>query len=227
MGWLVASIFFGIIAFMGLTVLIVGEIPEGELIPDLIIIVISACLCLYFRKRYMKRDPSNWKGNYKLRGKPQRISKEDEKILELEDRLPVIEESPIYLKGDVLHYLEPATLLITKNKMVGRTGKTGGISVRLAKGIYARTGSYGGTPIYKDVTYTFNGQLAVTNNRILFIHPQKGFEIRLKDISLIDPYSDGVSIQTKSKAYSFMLKEPRYFLALVKKVLENNREALA
>lgn len=218
MGWLVASIFFALPVFGGLIVLISGVADKEQTIGILVMIPIFGIISLMLMREYKMS---------KRRNTNKDVNKENEKILELEERLPVIEESPIYLKGDVLHYLEPATLLITKNKMVGRTGKTGGISVRLAKGIYARTGSYGGNPIYKDVTYTFNGQLAVTNNRILFIHPQKGFEIRLKDISLIDPYSDGVSIQTKSKAYSFMLKEPRYFLALVKKVLENNREALA
>lgn len=218
MGWLVASIFFALPVFGGLIVLISGVADKEQTIGILVMIPIFGFISLMLMQEYKMS---------KRRNANKDVNKENEKILELEERLPVIEESPIYLKGDVLHYLEPATLLITKNKMVGRTGKTGGISVRLAKGIYARTGSYGGNPIYRDVTYTFNGQLAVTNNRILFIHPQKGFEIRLKDISLIDPYSDGVSIQTKSKAYSFMLKEPRYFLALVKKVLENNREALA
>jgi len=218
MGWLVASIFFALPVFGGLIVLISGVADKEQTIGILVMIPILGIISLMLMREYKMS---------KRRNTNKDVNKENEKILELEERLPVIEESPIYLKGDVLHYLEPATLLITKNKMVGRTGKTGGISVRLAKGIYARTGSYGGNPIYRDVAYTFNGQLAVTNNRILFIHPQKGFEIRLKDISLINPYSDGVSIQTKNKAYSFMLKEPRYFFALVKKVLEDNREALA
>lgn len=214
MGWLLATLFCGITALAGFTSLIFSRLDKNEIIPTALLTLISGYLSYFFMQQYKRKKMHN-------------VIEEDEKIKALENGLPVVEESSIFLKGDILHYLEPATLLVTEKKVIGRSGSGGGISIRLAKGIYARTGSFGGKPIYGDITSRFYGQLAITNNRLIFIHRQKGFEIRLKDISLIKPYSNGVSIQSKSKSYSFLIKEPRYLVELIKKILDNNSEALA
>ena len=109
-------------------------------------------------------------------------------------------------------------MIESKRKVVGHTGRTAGLSVRLMKGVTVRTGGYGGNPIYDDVSTTFKGKLAATNERIIFVNQKKGFEVKLSNISLIEPYEDGVIIQVKTKSYPLLLDEPRYFMELLKMI---------
>jgi len=144
-----------------------------------------------------------------------KIEEENRKIENLKFGLPIIDKPSLLLGSDKLHYYEPATLLVTKNKVVGYTGGGGGVSVRIAKGIYLRSGSGRRQPIHRDVTSQYYGNLAVTNDRIIFINSQKGFDIKIKNISVIEPYSDGVVIQAKNKSYALLLDTPRYFCELL------------
>lgn len=71
-----------------------------------------------------------------------------------------------------------------------------GASIRIAKGIYYRFGSFKGYPVERvERTYIGTGILAVTNRHLYFKCPEKAFRIRLDKIVMIEPYSDGVVIQ--------------------------------
>ena len=88
------------------------------------------------------------------------------------------------MKKDEVAYIEqPATLTITENKVVGTTGRSSGVSMRVAKGMYVRTGGSGGRKIYDDITTTYDGILSVTNQRISFMQERKAFEIQLSKLT--------------------------------------------
>ena len=96
----------------------------------------------------------------------------------------VISSPSIMLKKNELAYFEQtATLLITQNKMIGSTGRSSGSSIRIAKGVYLRSGGSGSRRIYKDVTTQYPGLLSITNQRISFMHTQKAFEIPLEKLT--------------------------------------------
>lgn len=212
MGWLIASIFCGleVIAGLVLTVTAINDNVGGAMI-SLIVTAFFGYLSYYFMKRYKRNKNSKSKKN-----EIQNTEIEDEKIEELHGVLPVIENHNLFLGNDTLHYLESVTLIESKNKVVGHTGKSAGLSLRVAKGVTLRTGGYGGNAIYDDVVTTFNGKMAVTNDKIIFVNQGKGFEIKLNNISLIEPYEDGVVIQAKTKSYPLLLDEPRYFMELIR-----------
>ncbi len=130
------------------------------------------------------------------------ISKQIEAVQRGE--LPIVHDTPVLLNsGEFAHLSMRAVRSITKNKAVGRTGGFGGVRFRVAKGVSLYSGTGRSRNIYQDVTDSFSGQLIVTNQRLLFINSQQGFECKLKDISAItETGNDGVTIQTNGKAYS-------------------------
>ena len=125
--------------------------------------------------------------------------------------LPEISDVPVVLGvGEVAHYFAPACRYITKTKAVGRTGGHGGISFRVAKGVSIRTGKTAGQTIYGDVTDEFNGQIVLTNLRIIFIAERNGFEVKLSSISAIVPGAL-IMIQSGSKSYTMEIAQAEYF----------------
>ena len=104
-----------------------------------------------------------------------------------------INNSQLLLKKDEIVYFEHEAILKTiQNKLLGSTGNSGAVSVRLTKGIYLRSGNSGSRKVYGDVTMQYNGLLSITNKRIVFLNSQKGFEISLSKLTNI--FSDGNNI---------------------------------
>lgn len=75
-------------------------------------------------------------------------------------------------------------------------GKTQGVSVRIAKGLYYRTGSFKGNPVkIEEMKYISRGLVALTNKQIFFASSAKNFKVPYNKIVTIDPYEDGVGLQ--------------------------------
>jgi hypothetical protein len=71
-----------------------------------------------------------------------------------------------------------------------------GVSIRIAKGLYYRTGGFKGQPVDRTETVHIDtGLLGVTNKHIYFAGDRKNFRIRYDKIVSFIPYSDGVGIQ--------------------------------
>ena len=81
----------------------------------------------------------------------------------------------------------------TRRETVGRTR---GVSVRICKGVYYRTGGFKGRPV--ETTYMQRigtGSVCLTDKNLYFHCPQKSLKIPFAKILSVDPYSNGVSIQ--------------------------------
>lgn len=114
-----------------------------------------------------------------------------------------------------VRYYGAAVYKITKTKAVGRTSGHRGASIRVAKGVTLHTGGSVGRTVYDDVTDTYNGEIVLTNQRIVFVNPQKGFEVALKSVTAITPAGGEVVIQAKTKAYRLALASSEIFLKSV------------
>jgi hypothetical protein len=85
----------------------------------------------------------------------------------------------------------------TRRQYVGRSS---GISVRIMKGLYYRTGAFKGHPVeYTERVSHGKGLFVVTNKHVYFHGPLKSFRVRLQSIVSFEPYSDGIGI-TKDTA---------------------------
>lgn len=74
-------------------------------------------------------------------------------------------------------------------------GRSQGVSLRIAKGVYYRIGSFRGQPVERtERTLVANGLLAITNKHLYFSGGSKGFRIRHDKIVSHMPYSDGFGV---------------------------------
>lgn len=124
--------------------------------------------------------------------------------------LPVLEPYAIVTHaGEVCHYQAAASVLIIKNQVVGRTGGSGGVSVRVAKGLTLHSGRGASQAIRKDIPYTYPGILTITNQRMIMTG-EKGFEYPLMKITSMVPYNryDGIILQFGRSTFTLLMDEP-------------------
>jgi hypothetical protein len=75
-------------------------------------------------------------------------------------------------------------------------GGYSGASIRVAKGLYYRTGSFRGHPVkIEEMKYIDTGLFALTNKHVYFASSSKNFRTPYNKIITIDPYEDGIGIQ--------------------------------
>jgi hypothetical protein len=86
-------------------------------------------------------------------------------------------------------------------------GRSQGVSIRIAKGLYYRTGVFKGNPVkISEMKYLGAGLVALTNKNIYFSSSAKSFKVPYNKILTLDPYEDGIGLQkdgTSSKPQVF------------------------
>lgn len=107
------------------------------------------------------------------------------------NQLPVIlqnKESVIWISNDVLAYED--------KKRRYYVGGSTGFSVRVARGVYLRSGAFRGHPVETTETVKIgSGCLVVTNKHIFWFSPYRCIKIPAKKLVSVVPYSDGVVLQ--------------------------------
>lgn len=87
-------------------------------------------------------------------------------------------------------------------------GGSQGVSVRIAKGLYYRTGAFKGERVQTSETvHADTGLLGVTDKHIYFAGASKRFRIAYNKIVAFEPFSDGIGVQRDAhtaKPQSFM-----------------------
>ena len=88
-----------------------------------------------------------------------------------------------------------------ENKARRRTvGRTGGASIRVAKGVSIRAGGYSGTPVHYEELVTYgDGVFAITNKHIYFAGDRKNVRIPHGKIVSVEPEGDGVLKVTRDR----------------------------
>jgi len=97
-------------------------------------------------------------------------------------------EKIVWVFQDVDYYEEK-----TRTRYVGGSQ---GVSIRIAKGLYYRTGAFKGERVQTSETiHADTGLLGVTNKHIYFAGPSKRFRINYNKIVAFEPFSDGIGVQ--------------------------------
>jgi len=98
------------------------------------------------------------------------------------------EESLIWFFQDVAYHEAKTTR--------SYAGDYSGVSIRIAKGLYYRTGAFRGHPVEKSqMVHADTGIFGVTNKHVYFTGTSKSFRIRHDKVVSLIPYSDGVGLQ--------------------------------
>jgi len=113
-----------------------------------------------------------------------------------------------FQKGEMLIWVFQGVTYCEARTSVSYQGSFQGVSVRVAKGLYYRTGGFRGHPVPTTQTLPVDsGILGVTNKHLYFSGSKKSFRVAYKKIVTFDAYSDGVGIQRDASS-----AKPQIFL---------------
>ena len=117
--------------------------------------------------------------------------------------LPTIQADKIILgNGEICHFVDVGVACTEK---IRRQSNHVGGSYRIAKGFTAHLGQTQSVPI-SEPHYT-KGILYITNQRIIFVAHENGFDKRLKSLTAVTPYLDGMALQFGSKSHLILLPD--------------------
>lgn len=95
----------------------------------------------------------------------------------------------IWGEGQVVNYYEQTT-------STHYTGGYAGVGIRVARGLYFRTGGFKGMPVHStEMKFISPGMFGLTNKHIYFYSKQKSFRIPYSKIVTMNAYEDGIGIQ--------------------------------
>lgn len=116
---------------------------------------------------------------------------------EIPSRIDVSGDLPFnFLKSEQLVWLFQSVPYYEQRTKTTYSGGHSGVSVRVAKGLYWRTGSFRGKPVkHTEMTHVDTGLVAVTNKHVYFSGNVQAFRIRYNKIVSFSPFSDAISIQ--------------------------------
>ncbi|MDD2715202.1 MAG: hypothetical protein PHW04_04845 [Candidatus Wallbacteria bacterium] len=112
----------------------------------------------------------------------------------IQSRIKTPEGLPFnFQKSEILIWTFPDTEYYEQKSKKEYVGRSAGVSVRIAKGVYYRTSAFRGYPVetqFMDLTAT--GLLAVTNKHFYFTGNGKSFKVPFAKIITFNPYDDGI-----------------------------------
>ncbi len=115
--------------------------------------------------------------------------------------LKEITNVPLLLSKDEKCYIKIDGVELYEDRAVRETtGGYGGFSFRVAKGVYARVGSFSGRgESHMEKRRIDTGAFYVTNKRYIYDGSSKNIEGELKKIISVEAYSDGIKISRANK----------------------------
>lgn len=128
---------------------------------------------------------------------------------ELHERIKLSGDIPFnFQKNERLIWLFQEVNYLELRTTTKYQGSYQGVSLRVAKGVYYRTGGFRGNPVPVTQTVPVDiGLLGITNKHIYFSGPIKSFRIAYPKIVTFTPYSDGIAIQRDAQS-----AKPQIFL---------------
>lgn len=137
----------------------------------------------------------------------------------LRGRLPILNTNKVFLKrGENCHYIDKA--IYEKRTVQKRyVRKNQGYSLPgLFKGTRIRLGG-GSTDVVDNVQYeTIKGILYITNQRIIFVGNQNGFDKRIDDLVALTPYLNCVEFQFSRDMYKIFVPDGNVIHAVLQYV---------
>lgn len=125
-------------------------------------------------------------------------------------------EKIIWVFQDVEYY--------EQKKRTQYVGGSQGVSIRIAKGLYYRSGAFKGERVETHETiHVDTGLLGITNKHIYFSGDSKSFRIRHEKIVSFEPFSDGIGLQrdlATAKPQSFVTGDGWFTYNLITNVAQ-------
>lgn len=144
---------------------------------------------------------------------PQRISNEI-----MTGQLPKFNPSTIMLaKNETCHFMDRAALVVKKTEKTYQSRRHGS-SYRVTKGFTLHSSNGNTKPIVQEWYEYKEGVIFVTNQRIIFVAPENGFEKKVKNLTAVIPYSDAVSLQFSSQTITVMLPQAQLMAMVLQMV---------
>lgn len=116
-------------------------------------------------------------------------------------QLPVMATKALLKKNEIAHFACRASLL----EMQTTHYEGGGASVRIAKGINVGGGR---KRAVKGLVAVANGELTLTNQRVIFSGTMKSFECKLTNLTHVEPLTDGLIFHYGAKAQKIQITQP-------------------
>lgn len=141
--------------------------------------------------------------------------------------LPVLNTEIFLQKSEQCHFFGNAKLF--ENRKVTTRVNYGGptFRIKIAKGIYYRTGSYGVSRNTEDVmTLIDTGTLYITNKRILFTGSINNKTIKYNQIIDFTPYTDGIEIvkdSGKNPTFQLFTNDGDILATTLARILRDNQ----
>lgn len=144
---------------------------------------------------------------------PQRISN---KIMA--GILPTFNPSTIMLgMNETCHFMDKAALAVQKTERVYKSRRNGG-SYRVTKNFTIHSGGCTTKPVEQSWYEFKEGVIFVTNERVIFVAPENGFEKKIKNLTAVIPYSDAIGLQFESQTITVMLPQSQLMAMVLKMV---------
>lgn len=117
-------------------------------------------------------------------------------------RLRIEGEIPFNLqRTERLPWIFPNVTYLEDRAKREYVGRSQGVGIRIARGLYYRTGSFRGHPVETvHRTHVDVGLFGVTNKHLYFTGPRKSLRVRHDKIVAHTPFSDGIGIHRDSQA---------------------------
>lgn len=131
-------------------------------------------------------------------------------------------------KDEICFYKGKARSKKTKNIITRYNRQSIGFSIRLMKGVSVRPGTGVSTPVREDVTETYEGDLYITNKRLILLAPKYGFDVQRTKISTIEPFRNGFRLYVGEKNYdviTFDMNTITSIINLSNRYLEENSDS--
>lgn len=144
---------------------------------------------------------------------PQRISNEI-----MTGQLPKFNPSTIMLaKNETCHFMDRAALAV-KQKERSYSSRRSGSSYKVTKN-WTMHKTYGTTKPIEQEWFEFKeGVVFVTNQRIIFVAPEHGFEKKIKNLTAVIPYTDAVALQFGSQTINLMMPQSQLMAMVLQRV---------
>lgn len=115
----------------------------------------------------------------------------------LPERVQIDGDLPFNLqKTEIVVWVFQNVKYYEEKTRTGYVGGSQGVSIRIAKGFYYRTGAFKGERVQTSETiHADTGLLGVTDKHIYFAGPSKRFRIAYNKIVSFEPFSDGIGVQ--------------------------------
>ncbi len=101
-------------------------------------------------------------------------------------------------------------------------GRSGGVSVRVTRGVYLRSGAFRGRPESTEQNvHVDTGQMGITTKHIYFSGSIQSFRIRHNRIVSIDPFEDGIGVMrdtARAKRETFIVDDPWFAYNLLNNI---------